>query len=48
LVPPAGMYEFHLNLIAHGRGVCRARKPQCPVCCLKERCRYYQRVKLNS
>jgi len=44
LVPENKMYEFHLNLIAHGRAVCRAPKPDCPRCCLKSRCRYYLRM----
>ena len=48
LVPETKMYELHLNLIAHGRAVCRARKPECPRCCLKGRCRYYRRMKLGS
>lgn len=48
LVPKSKMYEFHLNLIAHGRAVCRARKPDCPVCCLKERCRFYRQVKARA
>jgi endonuclease III len=42
LVPGNKMFEFHLNLIAHGRAVCRAQKPDCPQCCLKSRCRYYR------
>jgi len=48
LVPGKKMYEFHLNLIAHGRAVCRAAKPDCPRCCLKSRCRYYLRMKPKS
>ena len=48
MVPAKWRYEFHLNLIAHGRAVCRARKPDCPVCCLKERCRFYRQVKKSA
>jgi len=48
LVPENKMYEFHLNLIAHGRAVCRAQKPDCPRCCLNSRCRYYRRMKPKS
>ncbi len=28
-------------LIAHGRAVCQARNPRCPVCPVREFCRYY-------
>ncbi|MFO8058713.1 MAG: endonuclease III [bacterium] len=38
LVEPSAYYRFHLNLIKHGRRICRARKPQCPDCCLKLKC----------
>lgn len=48
MVPAEKRYEFHLNLIAHGRAVCRARKPQCPLCCLKTKCRYYHRRKADA
>jgi len=40
-VPAELAYEFHLNLIEHGREICRARKPDCPNCPLKMRCQYY-------
>ena len=32
-------------LIAHGRNVCKARKPECEKCILKDRCRYYKQLK---
>ena len=41
MVPPEMNYELHLNLIAHGRKICHARKPECPVCPLNTRCLYY-------
>ena len=31
----------HLNLIRHGREVCRARKPACPDCILRQLCQYW-------
>lgn len=37
-VPDDIKFRLHLNLIEHGRKVCGARKPLCPVCCLKEIC----------
>jgi endonuclease-3 len=38
------MYSFHLNIIAHGRNICHARKPECESCCLKGKCYYYGKV----
>lgn len=40
MLPPQIYYEFHLNLIAHGRKVCRARQPLCALCVLREQCDY--------
>jgi endonuclease-3 len=40
LVPKNLFYQFHLNLIQHGREVCKARNPQCDVCVLLEDCDY--------
>ncbi len=38
LVPPAKYYSMHLNLIEHGRKVCRARNPSCESCLLSDVC----------
>jgi endonuclease-3 len=38
LVPPAVRYAFHLNVIAHGRLVCKARRPRCAACVLACHC----------
>lgn len=35
-------YPLHLNLIRHGREVCRARSPQCDGCPLQSHCDYYR------
>ncbi len=40
-VPDERMYEFHINLINHGRTVCKSRKPLCYKCVLKDLCNYY-------
>ncbi len=37
-VPDGIKFRLHMNLIEHGRAVCRARKPKCPACCLIEIC----------
>ncbi|MCJ7606565.1 MAG: endonuclease III [Thermoplasmata archaeon] len=38
LVPPEEYYNMHLNLIEHGRRVCRARNPGCSGCILSDLC----------
>ena len=35
------VYAFHLNLIAHGRAVCTARRPYCERCVLMDCCDYH-------
>ena len=37
-VPPELRYEFHVQLIRHGREVCRARHPRCDDCVLLDLC----------
>ena len=41
LLPPESYYAAHLNLIRLGREICQARRPNCPVCPLKDLCDYY-------
>lgn len=40
LVPAEWFYDLHLNLIRHGRTLCRARSPLCAVCPLQADCAY--------
>jgi endonuclease III len=42
LIPPAQVYQAHVNLIRHGRTVCKARLPDCRHCCLHTWCPYPQ------
>ncbi len=35
------VYAFHVNMIAHGRAVCTARRPFCERCPLTECCAFY-------
>jgi endonuclease-3 len=37
-VPAEIRYDLHVALIAHGRTVCRARRPRCDVCVLDDIC----------
>lgn len=41
-VPETLYYPFHLNLIRHGREICRARTPRCAECPLQDLCLYAQ------
>jgi endonuclease-3 len=40
VVPAARKLHAHHWLILHGRYVCKARKPDCPVCLVRDICRY--------
>ena len=37
-VPDDIKYSLHLNMVEHGRKVCRARNPLCGQCCLRDVC----------
>ena len=43
-VPPERVFALHVHLIAHGRQVCRARRPLCERCVLQQRCPSAYRV----
>jgi endonuclease-3 len=42
LVPPGKHYSLHVNLIRHGRQICRPQNPKCDKCPLIEHCEYGQ------
>lgn len=42
-VPEGKAYSLHLNLIQHGRRICKARKPLCAQCVLLALCDDYRR-----
>ena len=42
IFPQDAYYSAHLNIIRLGREICNARRPNCPVCPLKELCVYYE------
>lgn len=43
LIPPNLRYSLHVNLVAHGRAVCRSRSPLCNQCELKKLCAHHRR-----
>lgn len=44
MIPEDRFYEVHVNLIRHGRRVCRPQQPACQQCCIVEYCRYYEKM----
>jgi endonuclease-3 len=40
VVPPEYQHDAHHWLILHGRYVCKARKPDCPHCVIRDICRF--------
>ena len=48
LVPPEWYHPFHLNVIEHGRQVCKAQRPLCAQCVLQKYCDYFQNQTSSS
>jgi DNA (cytosine-5)-methyltransferase 1 len=46
LIPPNLRYSLHVNLIQHGRTICRSINPLCDQCDLRNFCAYYRRREL--
>jgi endonuclease-3 len=44
VVDPEDAYELHINLIRHGRAVCRPR-PRCDECGLRRMCPYWRQLR---
>ena len=40
MIPPEQVYTFHMNLIRHGRQICKAQRPRCPECPVIDLCAY--------
>jgi endonuclease-3 len=43
-IPKPFLVDAHHWLILHGRYVCKARKPECPNCVLRDLCRYKEKT----
>lgn len=41
MLPRERIYSFHINMVAHGREICHARKPECYICPINKECDYY-------
>jgi endonuclease-3 len=42
-VPQSRYLGGHVNIIEHGRGICKAQKPNCTACSIKDLCPFYNR-----
>lgn len=47
LIPPNLRYSLHVNLVVHGREVCRSQKPLCGQCDLRGFCGHYRRSEVT-
>ncbi len=47
-IAPEIMHKAHHWLILHGRYVCKARKPLCDICGIKDYCKYYSLMWKNK
>lgn len=41
IAPPQAFYQFHIQLIQHGRDTCHARKPACDLCPIRAHCDFF-------
>ena len=41
MIPKTRFYEVHVNLIRHGRTICRPQNPLCEQCCIVDYCEFY-------
>lgn len=41
LLPRKAWNDFHHHMIFHGRYICKSQNPNCDICLLKERCKYF-------
>ena len=48
VVPPEFKKDAHHWLILHGRYVCKARKPDCPQCIIRDLCEYRRKTRAEN
>jgi len=44
MLEPEKRYPFHIHMITHGRQVCKAQRPLCEACVVRDYCSYYNEV----
>lgn len=42
IIPKSCIFSLNHNLVTHGRSICRARKPLCEQCVLRQDCDYFE------
>jgi endonuclease-3 len=47
-IPEEFLYNAHHWILLHGRYVCRARKPDCPTCLMRDLCGFKDKTKIES
>lgn len=48
VTPPGDAYELHVNLIRHGRALCRPARPRCDECALLRMCPYGRELRRRT
>lgn len=48
IIEPENIFEFHMYLIKHGRDTCKAIRPRCETCLLKNPCKFYDSLNNNK
>jgi len=38
IIPPEDVYQFHMNMVEHGRYICKSQRPKCSECILRQDC----------
>ncbi len=46
MLAPDQRYPFHVHMITHGRQVCKAQRPLCEICVVREWCNYANNYEL--
>ncbi|MCL4531889.1 MAG: endonuclease III [Actinobacteria bacterium] len=48
MVPPDEVYTFHVNLITHGRRICKSQRPLCEQCVLAPKCDFFATNRIEN
>lgn len=48
IIPESRLIDFHHYLVLHGRYTCKARKPECPACPIREACDWPEKSAQDS
>jgi endonuclease III len=46
IIPASLRYVYHVNCVAHGRAVCKAKKPSCTCCVVVDCCDWYKATRI--